>query len=192
MTGVTYVINDEQVNAAINRIGEAGVATGPLMQDVANSMLFGVQRRFETESGPDGSKWQKLSPRTAKARIGKRRRGSENILRVRGRLLNSIVAQASNIEAATGTNIVYGKIHQLGGTIDVPERKKSIRLRKVKGRTRFAKRSHKRARDLDVTVGAHKITIPARPYLGFSDADRKRIIDLADDHFAQAVEARSK
>lgn len=175
MAGVSYVIDDTQIQSALGRVAAAGRDTHPLMEAIAGYMLFSTQRRFETESGPDGQKWPPLSPRTAAKRIGRARRGTEHMLRVSARLYSSLVGEATASEAVTGTNVVYAAIHQLGGEINMPARKQSIRLRTVKGRTRFARKAHKRARDMDVSIGAHTITIPARPYLGFSDEDRQEI-----------------
>lgn len=188
MTGVQITIEDAAVNAAIDRVDKAGGDTLSLMHEFVSAMLFSVERRFETETAPDGTPWTPLRPRTAARRIGGKRRGTENILRVTGRLYQSLTGEASAREAAVGTNLHYAGIHQTGGTIDVPERSATIRLRKVKGRTRFAKRAHKRARDVDVTIGAHQIVVPARPYLGFSETDRTELLAIAEDHFQAAID----
>lgn len=187
MDGAQIIISDTEVNAGIDRVAAAGGDTGGLMEAIAGYMLFSVQRRFETETGPDGKAWTPLSPRTVSKRVsGKRRRGSQNILRVKNRLYSSITGEAEATEARVGTNLIYAAIHQTGGTIDKPARNSSVRLRKVKGRTRFAKKAHKRARDVDVTIKAHTITIPARPYLGFSEADKTELLKITEDYLREA------
>lgn len=188
MTGVQIRIEDEAVNAAIDRVAKAGGDTRPLMEEFVGAMLFSVERRFETESSPDGQPWAPLSPRTAAKRIGGKRRGTENKLRVSGRLYQSITGEASAREAAVGSNLLYAAIQQTGGTIEMPQRQATVRLRKVKGRTRFAKKTHERKREMDVTIGAHTITIPARPYLGFSDDDRAELLEIAEQHYQAAID----
>ncbi len=190
---VQITFEDAEIDAFLRLISDAGGDTAELMQDIEAAMVFSVQRRFETETGPDGKAWAPLSPRTASKRIGRRRRrGFENKLRVSGRLYSSITGDSSAAHAAVGTNLVYAATHQEGATIDMPERESRIRLRKVKGRTRFASRKHKRARDVDVTIGAHQITITARPYLGFSKEDRETILEIAEDFYRAQLEEAAK
>ena len=59
---------------------------------------------------------------------------------------------------------------------------KSIRQKGGGLRTRFAKRGSRGAQDRDVSIRAHTVTIPARPYLGVSDADRQRLTEIATAH----------
>ena len=189
MTGVQITIDDTEVNAMLARVGKAGVDTQPLMEEIAGAMLLSTQRRFETQTGPDGAPWQRLSPRTAARRLNRKgtRRGFANILRVSNRLYDSITGEASAKEAAVGSNVVYAAAHQLGAEIEKPERQATVRLRKVKGRTRFASKTHKRKREMDVTIGAHTVTIPARPWLGFSKEDREEIRAIAEAYFEEAA-----
>ena len=194
MTGVRITIDDAEVNAMLARVEKAGVDTQPLMAEIAGAMLLSTQRRFETQTGPDGTPWRRLSPRTAARRLNRKgtRRGFDNILRVSNRLYDSVVGEASATEAAVGTNVIYAAIHQKGGAIDKPERSATV-IHAVKGRKgeerlgRFAKRGAKRAIERDVTIGAHTITIPARPYLGFSEEDREEIRMIAEDFFEAAA-----
>lgn len=187
MAGVRITIDDEAVNAALSRIEAAGRDTRPLMEAITGAMLFSVQRRFETETDPDGTPWAPLRPRTAARRIRGRPRGTEHMLRVTNRLYSSITGEATDTQSTVGTNLAYAAAHQAGATIRRPARSATVRLRKVGGRTRFARRSHKRARDVDVTIGAHTIVIPARPYLGFSEDDRAEIGAIIEEHFGEAA-----
>lgn len=192
MSGASLIIDDAEINAAIDKVFFAGGNTEPLMQAINGYMLFSVQRRFETERGPDGTPWRKLSPRTANRRIGKRRRGEANILRVKNRLYQSITREVTAQRSVVGTNLVYAGIHQSGGVINMPARQQTLRLRKVKGRTRFARKTHKRAEDRVVQRKAHQITIPARPYLGFSPEDRSEILTIAQEHYQKVIEEAGK
>ncbi len=191
MTGVRIEITDNEIQNGLARVAKAGKDTRPLMESIAGYMLFSTQRRFETETGPDGKKWLPLSPRTANKRIGNKRRGTENILRVTNRLFSSITGEATASQAVVGTNVVYAAIHQQGGTINVPARQRKIRLRRVGRRSLFARtrgsRAHKRFREVDATIPAHTITIPARPYLGFSDTDRREIGEITSDYLGSAA-----
>ena len=193
MTGVTITIDDAEINAMLARVEKAGADTQPLMEEIAGAMLLSTQARFETQTGPDGTPWQRLSPRTAARRLNRKgiRRGFDNILRVSNRLYDSIVGEASATQAAVGSNVTYAAAHQFGAEIEKPERAATV-IHEIRGRRgeerlgRFAKRNRKRAIERNVTIGAHTITIPARPYLGFSKEDREEIAAIAAKHFEAA------
>ncbi|WP_289034398.1 phage virion morphogenesis protein [uncultured Roseibium sp.] len=192
MTGVrsNLTIEDERVNAALTRVADAGGDTSTLMAEISGAMLFSVQRRFETESAPDGTPWARHAPRTAKARLKRSRKNAPvtpKILRDSNRLYSSIISEASSDEAAVGTNLVYAAIHQEGGTVTQYPQSRMVRFRKVGRQTRFAKKAHKRAYDRPVTYGERTIVIPARPYLGFSDSDQTEILAIAEAHFEATI-----
>lgn len=192
MTGVrsNLTIEDERVNAALTRVANAGGDTSALMAEISGAMLFSVQRRFETETAPDGTPWQRHAPRTAKARLKRSRKNTPvtpKILRDSNRLYSSIISEASSDEAAVGTNLIYAAIHQAGGTVMQYPQSRMVRFRKVGRKTRFAKKAHKRAYDRPVTYGERTIVIPARPYLGFSDTDQTEILAIAGAHFEAAI-----
>jgi len=193
MTGVSsaLTIEDLVVNQALARVEAAGGDTSALMAEISGAMLFSVQRRFETETSPEGAAWPRHHPRTAKARAKRSRKNeavTPKLLRDSNRLYSSIVAEASDTEAATGTNLVYAGIHQTGGTITQYAQSRKVRFRKVGRKVQFAKKAHKRVFEKPVTFGTRTIAIPARPYLGFSDEDRADILAIAEAHFAAAAE----
>ncbi|MBP0439437.1 phage virion morphogenesis protein [Tianweitania sediminis] len=186
MTGIFIRIDDEAVTGQLQRLEDAAGDMQPAMAAIGAAMLQSTQRRFERETGPDGKKWAPLRPRTAAARIGRGRRGTANILRVSTRLYQSLTFEASNTEARVGSNVVYAAIHQLGGAIDMPERQQTIHLSTGK-RKRFVRSAAKRKESRAVTIGAHQVRMPARPYLGIDQADRDTITSIVADHFAEAA-----
>ena len=196
MTGVRITIDDDGVNAVLARVERAGVDTQPLMEEIAAAMLLSTQRRFETQTDPDGTPWQRLQPRTAARRVNRKgiRRGFDNILRVSNRLYSSITGEASANQAAVGTNVVYGAAHQFGAQISKPGRAATV-IHEVHGRKgekrlgRFSRRDRHRAIERDVTIGAHTVTIPARPWLGFSREDRDEIRAIVQDFYEAAAGA---
>lgn len=186
----SITIEDAEINAALTRVAKAGGDTSALMAEISGAMLFSVQRRFETETSPDGAAWPRHAPRTAKARQKRSRQNAPvtpKILRDSNRLYSSIISEASSDAAAVGTNLVYAAIHQKGGSITQYPQSRLVRFRKVGRQTRFAKKAHKRAYDRPVTYGERTIVIPARPYLGFSEEDRIEILSIAEAHFEAAI-----
>lgn len=181
--GITLTLDDRAVQADLAQLVRQADSPAAAMNAIGAYMMAATQRRFDRETGPDGVKWARLSPRTAAKRIGRTRRGHENILRVKARLYASLAYEASADQVAIGTNLEYAAIHQLGGTIKIPERRQEINLSVGKGRKRFVKRTAKRRDTREVAIGAHTISIPARPYLGVDEADRAEIRRIVEDHF---------
>lgn len=198
MTGASIQIrsNDAEIAARLEGAGAALGDLRPTMSAIGAAMLFSTQRRFETKTAPDGQPWRPLAPRTARERA-KRGRSPSDILRDTGRLYQSLTyqvsASGSTATVEWGSNVVYAAIHQFGGTIEVGERTRTIyqaydaktdiydpRFRK-KAKSNFAR---------DVKVKAHRITIPARPYLGVNDADREAIVETIDTMISQATGGR--
>ncbi|WP_153769231.1 phage virion morphogenesis protein [Labrenzia sp. CE80] len=194
MTGSTpfVTIEDAEINAALSRVADAGGETGPMMVEIQAAMLFSVQRRFETETSPDGTPWQRHAPRTAKARAKRKTHGrsggngpvTPKLLRDTNRLYKSISGEATETEATVGTNLVYAGIHQSGGIVTQYPQSRKVKFRKVGTQTQFAKTSHKRVFEKTVTFGERSIVIPARPYLGFSEEDRATILAIAETHYS--------
>lgn len=187
--GIQLRVIDETVLATLDRVEQLTEHPAPIMSAIASFLVTATQRHFERESGPDG-KWQPLSPRTAAQRIGRRRRGTANILRVTNRLYSSITGESSDTEAAVGTNLLYAAVQQLGGTINIPAREQDIHLGRTNRGKRFVKASAKRKETMRVQISAHTITIPARPYLYVTDEEGAEIIRTAEDAIrAEAGEA---
>lgn len=150
----------------------------PFYAAVGERILSSTKDRFETQTDPTGAAWMPLSPRTIAQRT-KRGQLPLTILRSNSKgmsgssLAGSINYVASTEDVRIGSPKAYAAIHQLGGTI---EKKEGSRY--MAGR-RFAKRSTEGG--ADVTIKAHTITIPARPYIGISAADQDGILEDAED-----------
>jgi phage gpG-like protein len=96
--------------------------------------------------------------RTARARTGK-------VLYDTGRLANSVTARTSGPRTlVVGTNVVYARIHHLGGTVQIPAitlpRGRAMRWFRPGGQPVFAR-----------GTAAHRVRIPARPWLVLQDED---------------------
>lgn len=185
MTGISITVNDADIAAALGRIIEAGRDLQPLFDRIGPSLVRSTQMRFETETDPQGRKWAPLRPATIRAKKGDRR-----ILHRRGFLYGSLTHNALPSYLEVGTNLVYGAIHQLGGTIDFAAREQNATFRKTRsGQMRFAKtRTKAKSRVVKpITIGAHSVTIPARPYLGLDAEDKAFILKESAAYLAEAA-----
>lgn len=104
-------IESEQIERRLQELIQKAVDRRPLMRRLSGIMLHAVEENFEQEGRP---KWARLSPKTIKARH-KRGYWPGQILQVTGRLAGSISTYSDNDQAVVGTNVVYARIHQLGG-----------------------------------------------------------------------------
>ena len=186
--GIRIALDAAEVFAALKLTDAAADDKPELLSRIGAYLVTSTQRRFERETGPHGQPWQRLSPRTAERRIGSRERGYSNILRVSGRLRQSIVSQVVADEVHVGTNVKYAAIHQLGGEIEMQERQQTIYQHYDKRTDTFDPKFRTKKRSnfaRDVTVKAHTITMPARPYLGIDDADRAEVTEIVAEFYRE-------
>lgn len=139
--------------------------TTPLMAQLSEFLWRSTGERFKTQTDPDGDPWQALSPRYLAAKS----RNTNRILTLRGYLRNSVVKQHDAKTARVGSNSVYAAIHQFGGSTSAhliePRYKKALAFG---GAVRKS-------------VQHPGSNVPARPFLGLSDADEKEIVEIALD-----------
>lgn len=159
-----------------------------LLKSIGDRLLNSTSLNFREERGPDGRPWTPLAARTVKARIRKDQTPltilrSNSKGRIGSSLAGSINRVYDNDEVRVGSAKETAAIHQLGGTISKPARTAKIyRMKDEDGRVgrRFVKKE-KANHVTEVTIPAHSITIPARPFLGVSEADQQGIIEDAED-----------
>lgn len=158
---------------------QAARDTSGLMRPLGEYLLESTQRRFETQTAPDGTPWAPLQQRYAR----RKKYHKDKVLTLRGYLRSYIHYQIPNAQTVeVGSNQKYAAIHQFGGEIDKPERQATARYRSVAGRVLFAKKSHTRGvTQKAVTIPVHFVKIPARPFLGISAADDVEIREIIMD-----------
>jgi phage gpG-like protein len=118
------------------------------------------------------------------------RSGFDRMLRLTNRLYQSISYNVLPDGVEWGSNVVYARIHQLGGVIDMPARRGSVTLKRIrqKGggiRSRFARTGAKGGELREVSIRGHQVRIPARPFLGISAFDREEVTEIIADHIRQ-------
>lgn len=179
---------NDQVVRALLRLRALGESPRPIWAAIANEGEQSTRRRFQQQTGPDGTKW-KPSRRVAKS-------GGLTLVHT-ARLLRTIGHQSNASSAEWGTNVVYAGIHNNGGEIQRLAHSSWLRLRtdsagrllRQKDRQNlavFAKATHKRSVERRYTVGAHTIKMPARPFLGVNDQDAAAFAHLAGQVVSQA------
>lgn len=183
-TAASLRIDDAQARRLLAGLEIAAGDPGELHELLAAQVEFDTLRRFETESGPDGSPW----PPSLRALAE-----SGQTLTDTARLRQSIVSRADRRGFEVGTNLVYAAIHQFGGTIRQPERQQTMYWHQKAGEIadwRFVKKRKANYSETH-TVAAHDVTMPARPYLGVSEGDVRVLGEIAAHWLAGAMGLRA-
>lgn len=163
MTGfATEITVDDTLVPGIGRLQQAALDLAVPMLEAAGEMLFSTRERFSEERGPNGVPWKK-SRRVIEE-------GGKTLFQS-GDLFNAIDKRSGpdfaevGIAGGSGGPPIYGPVHQRGATI-----------------------RPRRARALKTPAGPRaSVTIPARPFLGFSAEDRDTIGDIFRDHLRKAI-----
>ena len=120
-----------------------------LMASVGEALVSGTIRRFNDEESPKGEKWEKSGRAIAE--------GGQTLSDT-AHLRKSIDFAATPTKVMVGSNLLYARIHQLGGTIK-PKKGKALKFKGKNGQ--------------DIFVS--EVNMPARPYLGVSKADMDEV-----------------
>lgn len=137
---------------------------------VGQALLREQNRRFQTESDPDGRPWAPLAPLTRLLRGGV----SGPILRRSGHLMASGSWQVSGMTLSVGVSGVQAGVMQYGATIrPVTARHLAIPVRAgMAGRNR------------DGYIRTMQVTIPPRPMVGFGPRDEEATRNAIADWLA--------
>lgn len=116
--------------------------------------------RFDTETAPDGSAWQQS--------IRAKEEGGQT-LTDSSQLRSSIHSEASNGAVRWGSNKIYARMMNDGGTIRA----------KGGGKLKFQLPGGLGFRSVD------EVTIPARPFLGINAEDEAELVALTEEYAAE-------
>ena len=154
--GVTF---DGKAATASLRGLLAGIENpAPLLAQLGEYTLRTTRARFKSQTAPDGTAWAALQPWYKKEKSQNKNR----VLTLRGYLRGQLVSQVVGGKSVeVGSNLIYAAVHQFGSAR--PQNLERLQRR------------HKKE------FIARETTIPARPYLGLSDADRNELVERTLD-----------
>ena len=180
-SNITITVDELDSPAKIARIEAALANPKDLLRELGGYLLGSTKDRFKAQAAPDGTPWQALTPRYLK----RKHRNKDKILTLRGYLRSQMAYQLEGEDAvAVGSRLKYAAIHQFGGEIKRAERQAEIFRRQNKAgklSRLFTKKKNKTAVATKVTIGAHTIAMPARPFLGVSADDERAIAEKTQD-----------
>lgn len=177
-------IDDREVRALLDQLGaRARDLTAP-MKLIARQMQFSVDQNFKVGGRP---RWL-VSERAE-------RQGGQTLVDTR-RLQSSITADFASDRVEIGTNVIYGRVHQLGflGMVQVPAHVRLLKqgalgkTLKLSARTKSGRQKTKRLGTY-VHVQAHDrlMKIFPRPFLVVQDADQQLAVQTIRDYLLRRV-----
>lgn len=151
---------DRAFEAALGGLIAGFDNTEPLAERFGVYLESATIERFDTETAPDGTPWEKS--------IRAKEEGGQT-LTDSSQLRSSIHSEPANGSVRWGSNKIYARIHNDGGTIRA----------KSGGRLTFRLPGGLGFRSVD------EVTIPARPFLGINAEDEAELLALAVDYAAE-------
>jgi phage gpG-like protein len=167
---IAFDIQDQEVNKALAHLVAAGRDLRPALARIAVILHKSVLKNFKVGGRP---KWAPLKASTEASR----RKGSHRPLEDTGRhIRDTITPHWNGSEARVGPGPgPIPLVHQTGKTISIPA------IRPVRARAlRFWTPGGFIFR---ASAKAHKVTIPARPYLVFQSEDVTAITRTLERHY---------
>ncbi|HID48327.1 MAG TPA: phage virion morphogenesis protein [Chromatiales bacterium] len=154
---ITIKIDDRGIQAALRRLQRQAGDLTPAMRDIGEYLVQSTKERFAEGRAPDGASWAPNRPATLA-----RKKGSRPLIGESKRLSGEIFHRPGRDGVEVGSALEYAAVHQFGA-------KKGKFGKTQKGRP--------------IPWG----DIPARPFLGLSDADRDEIVAILREHLARAM-----
>lgn len=179
MTDLAITLDDKEVRAALTRLAQQLADPTPAMKEIGELLLASTKDRFKTSTAPDGTPWAANSALTLARYLsktkgnykkdgdlsskGKKRLAAKPPLIGQSKSLSTQFAvQASRDQVTLSTNVEYAAVQQFGAK---------------QGAFGRDKRNH------PLPWG----DIPARPFLGFSEADKAGILAILSEYLDNAA-----
>lgn len=160
----------DEAQTALKRLADKSSRPEGGLKLIGVALLKEQNRRFDTQSDPDGKPWAKLAPLTVALRGGK----TGPILRRSGQLKRSGAWRLSGSSLRVGVNTPYAAVQNFGATI-TPKNGSILAIPHSAG---FG------GKNRPGIIAAKSVTIPARPIVGFGARDEKATLEAVEDWLA--------
>lgn len=152
---------------SLAKLDAAGRSLRPALEEIGAALLLSTQQRFERQAGPDGAAWRPLAAATLERRAGKRARRKDGSLTAAAR------RRISGAQILRDSGRLYQSLTYRAGEREV----------KVGSNVVYAA-----IHQLGGNAGrGRKVRLPARPYLGLDDGDRREIEAILAEHVARVI-----
>lgn len=160
MAGITISLDSANVLAQFKALEQKTEDMSPAFREVGEILLNNTRDRLADGVDVDNNAFAPLSSLTKRIK----RKNKDKVLIDSGDLYRELTYQLVRGGLEFGSDRKYAAIHQLGGTI------KPVKAKKLA----FG------------GVYANQVTIPARPFIGFTQKDSAEVLLALSDHLASA------
>ena len=151
-------VQDAELQQGLQALMEAGRDLTPVMADIGEHLHNSTRQRFSDQVSPKGEAWSPLSHVTK----AKKKKNQDKILTEEGRLRRLLSVQVGKDDLEVGSTRIYAGTHQFGAR-------------------RGAYGANRRGAPIPWA------DIPARPFLGVSDGDKKTILEIIQKHLKKSI-----
>ena len=168
-------IDDRPIREALERLIEAGADLEPAFAKIGEYLDPATRERFDREQAPDGTPWEPLSDATL------RRKMLKGVKRGRGQKRRRLTTRAGNTKSGAIARLAQARILVESGDL-----RDTLHYLATADRLKFGT---DRKYGATHQFGDPERNIPARPFLGLSDADRAEIVAILREHLERAMGA---
>ncbi len=191
---ITVRFDDAAVLARLAEIARRVDDLTPALRGIGEILVESTKQRFDTSTGPDGQQWERLAAATVLGRLeqitgafaaySNVKTGKQGLTRVG----NKKGAYLKDGSLSTRSRRALEAVTPL---VDTGELRDGIRYQVTGGKT-LEVGTNRFAGEWTGGAAVHQFgnkkgTIPARPFLGISDADRGEVLAILDRFLAQAI-----
>lgn len=159
MTMIKVEVDDREVLDYLRQLQQRTGDITPALGEIGEYLIKSTKERFGTGTAPDGTLWEKNSPLTLS-----RKKGTQPLIGEAERLSTEFSYFIGNNELAFGSTVEYAAVQQFGA-----------------GQGAIGRGTYEKKR------GSFPIPwgdIPARPFIGISDDDQVKILDIIQGYLA--------
>jgi len=162
-------IDDRDVRQALEKLQRKMGDMTPAMKDIGELLIETTKRRFVTSTAPDGSRWEPNRPATIMSYL----QGKSGAFSKRdGRLTKKGARLAANKKP------LIGESKSLSTEISYRADRASVEIGSPMEYAAIHQFGGKAGR-------GKKVTIPARPFMGLSESDKRAVLEIIEEHLAK-------
>lgn len=173
---------DARVMGVLRELVSRASDLTPAMRNIGEGLVTSTQVRFETETDPEGRPWKPLAVETLLRRAAhsqkrKNAKGESYTVRsaynAKGDMTAAAQKRLKSLKILQHLGHLKGSIHQAAGRdqVEVGSNLAYARIHQYGGQA----------------GRGHKVTIPARPFLGISEGDADMIVEILGTYLGGLV-----
>jgi len=161
--GLTLTVNDEAARDAFARLIRATRDPKEALEEIGEALVSSTVQRFNDSRDPAGRKWKHLAHDTVLARLGGKRKTFTKRGRLRARA-RRMLTENGGLKPLVDHGILKTSVHWQvrGDSVIVGSDLKYAAIHQFGGKA----------------GRGHKVTIPARPFLGLSTGDEREVLAI--------------